>query len=225
MYLIKLFKQYYIHVNENTFDEIHNPDFATVFSSIKEATDWVRTNTTLEEYAEAVDSVTECQKYAKWMENGGIRRSFDFTNNELSRKYNNESPEEIFKWRISIDSDNIRYEDYRTWPDLYSKFNNLWSVACYSDGEYKSVRLYFTKVADYDIFKRELDLVLPYVTRFEGEYKVFDVFDRFLSEGGNSVCLYYKSDSDCYVYGRWNQKTTGDLKRCFEYLREHRYYE
>lgn len=230
MYIVCLFEQYYLRVNQANWDEIHNPHFATSFDAKKEANEWLKKNTTLSEYAKAVSAEEAIKKYDEWMKDGGIRRSFDFVNNVLSRKYNNESAEDVLEWRLTVEPDSIRYEDYATWPDLRDKFEHLWDVERYHNDDYTekflSVQLYFKPDSKYKTFKKEFGLVLPHVTRLsEDGYKTFSVFDHFLSEGGDYVELFYKTENDCYVSGRWSDKVRGSLKECFEYLKTERYYD
>jgi hypothetical protein len=229
MYFINLFQKYYMRLNESNWDEIYNPHFATSFSTKTEAHDWIVKHTNLLEYAVPVPAEESLIKYDEWMKSGGIRRTFAFVNNDLSRKYNNENAEEVLKWRLAIDSDNIRYEDYKTWPGLNQKFENLYTVEKFHNREYTetylSIKLFFKKSSKFETFKKELDLVLPSVTRIEDGYKLFSVFDRFLSEGGNSVDFCYLSDEKCKVTGRWDSVIEGSLKECFDYLLEERFYD
>lgn len=229
MFIINLFEQYYVRVNDKNWDEIFNPNYATLFKSKKEAKEWLVKNTTLEEYANVVDLKDTVEKYNEWSKNGSVRRSFDFVDNSLSRPYNNESPEEVLEWRLKVNSEQIRYDDYKTWPDLYTLFNNVYRLTEYHSDDYSkkyvSFELYFRKDSKFKEFKKEFDLILPKVTSQKNGYKDFSVFDHFLSEGGDSVDLFYKTDEDCYVAGRYTNKIKGSLKECFEYLRKERYYE
>ena len=222
MYLIQMFDRYYVRVNDGNWDEIYDPNFATSFDTKKAITQWVRKNTIYTEYAKAVDAKQAIEKHNEWAKNGSIRRTFEFVDNNLSRPYNGESAEEVLQWRLNVD-DNIRYEDYKTWPDLHQKFENLFQLQKYPD-ETLTFSLYFKQTASFENFKKEFSLALPYVTRIEKDYKVFHVFDHFLSEGGNVVDFHYKSDSKCKVVSRWNDKIVGDLKTCFDYLVAERYY-
>lgn len=229
MYIICLFEQWYVRVNPTDWDELYNPHFATLFASEKDANNWVKKNTTFAEYAKAVDSEESIKKYNEWIDKGSIRRSFALVDNTLSRKYNGESAEDVLKWRLTVEPDSIRYEDYATWPNLHQKFNNLFQIERYHRGKDEktliSLSIFFRKTAKFKVFRKELDLVLPSVTLIEDGYKIFSVFDHFLSEGGNSVKLFYKADNDCEVRGRYCNTIKGTLKDCFDYLVKNRYYE
>ncbi|RTK97764.1 MAG: hypothetical protein EKK64_00745 [Neisseriaceae bacterium] len=229
MFIICLFEKYYIRVNESNWDEIYNPNYATTFKSKKEANDWVDRNTTLKQYAQIVDSKKAIKKYDEWEKDGSIRRSFDLVDNNLSRPYAGESPEEVLKWMLEVDIDKIRYEDYKTWPDLHSLFKHIHRLdKFHSDDytkQYTSFSFYFKPDSNFEEFKKEFDLVVEKTTYEKDGYKVFDIFDRFLCEGGNSVDFFYKNDEDCYVGGRWSKQVSGSLKECFEYLKKERYYE
>lgn len=230
MYIVCLFECYYLRVNQSNWDEIFDPTFATSFKTKKEAKQWMKTNTTMSEHAQVVNAKTAIKNYTDFMKNGGIRRSFDFVNNDLSRPYKKESPEEILNWHLTIDPDELRFEDYCTWPNLYERFEHLWAVERYHNDDFtdtfSSVSLRFKKSSKYDVFKKELNLVLPHVTLVDKKgYKIFSVFDHFLAEGGNVVSLFYKTDDDCYISGRWVDKFSGTLEKCFTYLKTKRSYD
>ena len=229
MFLICLFEKYYVKVNGKKWDEIYDPNKATVFKSEKEAKNWVKTNTTFEEYAKVVNSENSINEHNEWYQNGSVRRSFDVVNNNLSRPYNGESPEEVLEWMLAVDLDQIRYKDYETWPSLFYLFKNIHRLdKFYSDDytkQYISFSFCFRPQSSFEEFKKEFDLVVKNTSYEKDGYKVFSVFDRFLSESGNSVNLFYKNDQDCYVAGRWIEQERGSLKECFEYLKKERYYE
>lgn len=235
MYIICMFEKYYVRINElnthwtATWDEIYNPHFATAFKSMAEARKWLLKNTNLIEYAVPVLQDEALEKYDKWMNAGSVRRTINFIDNNLSRKYNNESAEDVLAWRLAIEPDKMRFADYKSWPDLHQKFQNLFSVQTFHNEEYTekftSVELYFKKSANFEIFTKELNLVLPKITRIKDGYKIFNVFDRFLSEGGDSVTFCYRSDEDCMIDGRWSTRIKGSLRTCFDYLIKERYYE
>ena len=69
MFLICLFEKYYVKVNGKKWDEIYDPNKATVFKSEKEAKNWVKTNTTFEEYAKVVNSENSINEYNEWYQN------------------------------------------------------------------------------------------------------------------------------------------------------------
>ena len=58
--------------------------------------------------------------------------------------------------------DEIRYEDYKTWPHLNEKFNNLFDIERYYNKDYTetylSAQLFFKKDSTYKVFKKELPL-------------------------------------------------------------------
>jgi len=229
MFIVSLFELYYVRVNENSWDEIFNPNYATTFKTKKEANNWVERNTTFKEYAKVVDSKKTIKEYEEWQSNGSVRRTFYLVDNTLSRPYAGESPEEVLEWLLKVDKYQIRYEDSKTWPELYSLFKHIHRLNKFPDDDSKeecvSFSLSFKLDSNFEEFKKEFALIVKSTTYEKNGYKIFDVFDRFLSEGGNSVDLFYKNDNDCYVSGRWSEKVRGSLKECFEYLRKERYYE
>jgi len=188
---------YYIQLSDTHWEESLCPYVATEFKSAVAATKWSKENTTFGEYAVALEPQPEKEKFDEWVKNGMVRRRFDILNKKLSRKYNGETPEEVLAWRISVreDVDAIRYEDYKTWPDLYSVFKHLFNCSSYySKGEVgklqHSFSVYTRRDGKLDDFEKELNLILPHVTYLDDDGgKMINVFDHYLSEGGNSMSL------------------------------------
>ena len=214
---------YYVRVRQDGWDEVYNPGVATEFKTKKEAVDWSRENTTFGEYAVGLSKDKEVEKFKEWSELGMIRREFKLLDKTISRKYNNESNLEVLEWHLNK-TDEIRFEDYKTWPNLYSVFSNLWDVETYQD-KTLSFSMYVRPDSTFDKFKEELELVLQHITRLEDGYKVISVFDRFCGAGGNFATFEYKSDDDCKLCSRWNEITTGNLQEVFKVWKEDRYYE
>lgn len=213
---------YYIRINENSWDEIYNPYFATEFNSIEEALNWGRKETTFGEYIHVLSAKEEIQKYLEWTKNGSVRRTFKFLDKKISKPYNNESPIEILNWHISQQTESVLQEHYNSWPSLFTVFEHIHSLGRTMGGD-----IMFTigvkKDANFETFKKELDLILPYNTNCEDSYKVINIVDHFLCEGGNSVDLSYKDENDCKVGGMFTFVVEGTLKKCFDYIRKYRY--
>lgn len=221
---------YYVRIRDDGWEEVIDPSFASEFANKQGPLIWMKNNTTFEEYAVSLVKEKEVEKYNEWVKGGTVRRKFASLSKN-SRAYKGESPEEVLQWWVetSGDSDSeIKYDHYKTWPKPYVLFKHIHERESYYSRDYKekylSFSIYCRKTdTDYETFLKEMRLVLPHVTRVENGYKVLSVFDHFLSEGGNSVSLYYKSDDDCYV-SDWGRKKR-NLKECFEYLVKERYYE
>lgn len=225
---------YYVRCGEYSWEEILSPHVATEFKSESLAIEWSKENTTFGEYAVALDPQPEKEKFDEWVKNGMVRRKFDIVDKKLSRKYNNETPEEILAWWIAKweDKSGVRYEDYKTWPKLNSVFKHLSDCVSYYSKGYSGPLLHSFSVftgrdGKFEDFKKELDLILPHITHLnDNGDKLIDVFDHYLSESGNSVKLVAHKNGKFSVEGRYDTPIkNSDLEKCFEYLRQERYYE
>lgn len=170
------------------------------------------------------------------LEEGVPMREFPIKAN-LSRPFNGEDANGVLKWWIQYGKDycehgdgRISYEDYRTWPELYSVCDHIWSKACFVSHDYSetylSFQIYTRRDGKYGDFKRELMKVLPHVTYVDDDgNKVLPIFDHFLSEHGNSVSLVITGKDKAKVVGRYDSRVEGSLRDCFDYMRRERYYE
>jgi len=226
-------RSYYIRDNQNgTWYEIYTPYEATTFTSRKKAKDWVKTNTTLEEYSKICKKADEIVKFDEWAKNGFVRRSFDVVDNNLSRPYNNESPDEVLAWRIaySMSSEDVRYRDYKTWPDLYSIFKCLNSINLYGDNKGKdllSFSMAVRKDTEFSVFCEELNKIVDKVTFLDEDGdKVIDIFDHKLGYGGDTVSFVIHKNGKYSIKSTWiYQVERVSLERAFEYWKAYRYYE
>lgn len=219
---------YYIRCEP--FQELYNPEFATEFKTKKAAIDWSKENSTLSEYAVALDKDKEIKKFQAWCKDGMIRCNRELVNKEISRKYEGEDKYKVLEWWISrINEDaSVRFEDYKTWPHLFQVFTNLHGVESYRGNKdtksYISFQMSCKPDADFQTFKEELELVLPIINYLNKEYKTISIFDHGLSEV-DTYYFYYKDDKDCYIKGRWSEKVKGTLEEVFKYWKKELYYE
>lgn len=225
---------FYVRIGQTSWDEILDPRQATLFSSEKEALDWDKNNTTFSEHMLIQNAEKAIKDFEEKLSKGWVRRTINLVDNNFSRPYNNESPEEILKWQIRAkklkDDDSIRSEDYKTWPSLYEVFNYLFSVVAYWNEDDTDISVSVDiavrpKKADFETFKKELLLALPYITKIEKGYKVIDIFDDGLCADGGAY-FYYKNSSDCYIeeWGGNNKHKFHSLDSCFEWWKKNRPY-
>ena len=134
---------YFVQVLKNKWNEIYDPEFATTFASKESALNWSKENTTMGEYAVVLNRDRQLTKFKRWAASGMIRRKFDVVNKKISRPYNGETPLEILNWYVSYkqDADNVRYEDYETWPDLYTVYKHIWGIQTYDEKDYSKTYL------------------------------------------------------------------------------------
>jgi hypothetical protein len=240
MYLLTLdFQQglpYYIRINDDgSWDEIYNPEFATEFPDAKDAVSWGAKNTTFGEYVKSVDKQEALEFWHKWISEGTVRRHFEPLSN-LSRKYDPKKDDKyaVLEWRyqLQLTGEDVRYEDYKTWPDLFSIFDCLWSVETYYDHKDREKRLVTFQIAvrpetTFQQFQDDLNLILDKITYIDKEGgKKLSIMDHYCGEGGNFACLYLYPDGQAEVgssYHSMTQKTS--LENAFNYIKKHRYYD
>lgn len=229
---------YYVRVVDNTtFEEVYDPQFATKFNTKKEAQQWIDVSSSMKEYSKIVDLVESVKNYAIWCNNGTVRRTLTCINRTTSRPYNNEPIDEVIDWWIyeKNNDDEIDYEDYKTWPHLYSMSKHLWDVEAYCsfdyDCEQRSItfQLYTRKSGKFEEFENELKRVINKVThKDEDGFLVFPIFDHYLCVNGNSVSLLIHPETkQVKLSGRWsydNREFT-TLEDAFNYLKRERWYE
>ena len=127
----------YIDCNgdNHTYRNLYDPKEASVFNTKKEALKWATENIAdSKDYIEAVTRSKAITTFNEWLSNGMLHHIKDKINPSLSRPYNNEDRIEVLNWWIEVEStpeDRVRYEDYQTWPELYSKFKYIFSIDSY----------------------------------------------------------------------------------------------
>lgn len=234
---------FYCRLNEqdNVMELIWNPDYATKFSSKQKAKDFINKYipqngiSAREKIVLLKGAKTKFNKWVKTIQTGGILNTYNIKS-FLSKPYQGENKYKVLQWWIDIHKDDtidlIDYKHYETWPNLYELFDHIFNVQEYCDTEdyskkYLSFSIRVNKNSRYQTFKKEIDLILPHITFIDDKNsKIIDIFDRYLSEGGNSVYLHAHTDGKFSVKGRYNtiiEKTI--LKKCFEYLKRERYYD
>lgn len=220
-------------VDKESFTEIYNPEFATIFSTKKEAQDWINYSSPMKKYSKVVDYKKSVKEYQEWYKSGTPRRTLGCINRSMSRPYNNDSLDVVIDWWIyySSNDDLIDYEDFGTWPKLYSLTKHIHDVSGYHSKDYKELYitfdLYTSRDGNFEEFEAELNRIIHKVTYKDEEgYLIFPIFDHYLSEGGNSVSLLFHPDiKKVKIGGRWHKGEYSSLADAFEYLRKERYYE
>lgn len=225
---------YYVRTgNGDTFEEIYDPKFATQFASEIEAQRWINTWSSMKSVSTVVSREDSICKFEEWAKGGMVRRTFACINRTMSRKYNNEPLAEVVDWWIyaTTNEDEIEFEDYETWPYLYSISKHLYEVQSYSSRDFETVditfQIYTSQNGNFEEFQGELNLVLDKVTlKDEDGFLILPIFDHYLSEGGNSVSLMIHPETrKVKVEGRWEEEEFSSLEEAFEFIKRERYYE
>jgi hypothetical protein len=228
---------YYVRlVDDKTFEEIYNPKFATQFSGKAKAKRWVDTYSPMADNSKIVETADAIEQFEKWVNSGTIRRTLSCINTSKSRPYNNESVDEVIDWWIytTENEDEIKYEHYKTWPELYEISSHLFSIEQYHDSkDYSDIsttfQVYTGKEGKFKQFELELGKVMDKVTfKDEEGYLIFPIFDHYRSEHGNSVSLLIHPETKKVKIGggySWNENEFSSLKGAFEYMRRERWYE
>ena len=241
-YIIKHdFKQivpYYVKlVDDKEFQEIYNPKFATQFNTKNEAMKWIKESSSMSDHSKVIESADAIQEFEKWMNNGMLRRTLSCINKTMSRPYNNETVDEVIDWWIyqKHNDDEIKYEHYQTWPNLYNITNHLWDVEAYWNSNctelFITFQIFTPKDGNFNDFEEELNQVIDKVTYKDDEgYLIFPVFDHYFCEHGDKVFLLIHPETKrikidgSYLWNKnWNEFDS--LKDAFEYLKKERYYE
>lgn len=222
-------------VDDTTFDEVYDPRFATQFKTKKEAQEWIDVSSSMKKYSKVVDFAEHLLKYEEWFNSGTVRRSLSCINRTMSRQYNNESLEEVIDWWIYQENndDEIDFEDYKTWPHLYSISKHLWGVNGYHSSDYKELyvtfEIYTRQNGNFDEFQNELNMILNKVTyKNEDGYPILPIFDHYLSEHGDSVSLLIHPETQqVKIEGRYsyNNQEFSSLEKAFNYMKKERYYD
>lgn len=208
----------------------HDPRLADLFNTKKEA----------QEFARKFDyktNIEDADKHFKKFEKATyVYRRIPFVDNTKSIKYDPliHSNLDVLNFFIDYRTGNekaVRYEDYTTWPQIWSVFKYLWEVQQYNSKDYKSRYTTFSlcvrrdKSPTFEEFKKEFELVKDHCTYMsEDGYKVFPIFDKDLSEWGTRY-LYYKDDLDCKIVESMWQEHEGSLEKCYNLMLSRFYYE
>lgn len=211
----------------------HRPGDALVFSDESQAREWAQTYLTDPKLVVPVGMHSAWEEFEQWIELGYPCGQLGMKNLEMSRKYNDESPEEVLKWHVwnqRYGDQHVAYEDYETWPDLHGVFDHLFGVRGFYSDDYSSIAvtasICASRDSNFEDFKRELDVALPYVDYIDEETgaKIIDIFDHYLSEFGNSVNLLVHKNGQWEVVGS-EEHGPSDPEDVFNFIRAYRYYE
>jgi hypothetical protein len=230
----------YFKFNDKNYELVLDPSMATEFANQEEAISLLTDKTsTCVEQIKVFDLKGAKAKFAKWAKASFSLGERSYLNKSLSRKYDpqKDTVNDVidWHWKKSLeDEDLIRYEDYKSWPKLWSVTKNIWDVTGYEDYKkgkhFQTFSLVFRRDDQFEAFKKEIDYILKNfeITCKDEKGNIrFDVFDHYLSEGGNTVS-FYKINKNKWEVRPWGSVcstiVSGDLKTCFEYLKKERYY-
>ena len=109
-------------------------------------------------------------------------------------------------------------------------YTHLWSIQKYHDEkDFDKTNITFqmntNRSGKLSKFKEELNLILPYITLKEGDYKVVNIIDHNLGESGDFASFLYKDDNDCKIDGRYGSIISGNIRQVFDYWKKERYYK
>jgi len=227
MYIIKSFERYYIRDDGKFLIETYNPNLATIFNTVEDANDFSLC-CNAREYFEVVELEKEISTYNKWMSKGMIRRRLQKIDRKVSRKYNGEGIKDIIKFFISQQKNEnlISYNDYKTWPELYTKSKHLVSV-----DRYEKDKICFTikipKNGELRNFRDEIELCIPFTTYIEDGYYVFSIMDHELNQfESRYLCVNEELTHGFIMNSRHSLIYDKDiLENCFSYMKYRFYYE
>ena len=231
--------KYYIRHDNNKYEELYNPRQASTFKTKKAASEWVNRFTTYSEYTKVVKKADAIKSFDAWLNSGGVRRELPLVDTTVSRPYNNEDADGVLDWwfeyadsYVKARDSAVKYEDYRTWPKLYSVFDCLFGLDFFktSDraGLVYSVSIAVRKDTTFETFEEEFHKVVDRTTQLDEEdgSKILGVFDHFLSEGGNTVYFHVHADGNYELRGHWGRVLvkSKNLEEVFKVWQRERYY-
>lgn len=224
----------YLSSEDEHFCAYLNPAFAKQFLSEEEARNFIALNWVPFENKTVELCVVELDcaihDYHE-LTRTGMKTDFfrPFKDHKRSRPYDGEDSSDILKWWMeyhkNIFNRSIAYEDLRTWPKLYSVFEHIFGVVNV-DGEL-TIEMRVNSDSNFQTFKKELELALPYITLKDEGDKVIHVVDYRLCVGGRHPNFYIRSiDGECYFEDHPSIRAEiadicGNLKTVFEYWRQH----
>lgn len=227
---------YYVRlVDQETFQEVYNPRFASQFKTEEDAASWVSIFSPMQNYSEVVKLENALQRYKKFISGETVRRTLACVNTSMSRPYAGESLREAIEWweyQKKHDRE-IKFEHYQTWPKLYQLSKHLWDVCSYHGRDYSesfiTFQIFTNRQGNFKEFAEELNMVMEKVTyKDEDGYLIFPVFDHFLSEHGNNVSLQVHPETGkVRIEGRHyrNGVEFESLEDAFNFIKKERYYE
>lgn len=223
----------YAKYNATDWNVVIGPDNASTFKTKKEAIRARKSNES-SELSVTIRYGQAKKEYDDWIANGSILQTRESLDKVNSRKYNNESPEKVLDWRLyhAENEHKISYDDYKTWPHLYDVFSHLWSVNRYiphndNDPYELTIQISTRRDSSFDKFEKEVNLAYNHITMCHDGFKIYDILDHYLSEGGRSATLCYDRDkNEAYLNERYGGESKhGTLKEIFELMKVDNYYE
>ncbi len=230
---------YYVRViDTETFEEIYNPNFATLFNTKEDALKFINTYSTLPQYSEVVKSEDAIDAYDKWVKSGAVRRTFKCINTTKSRPYNGESLDELIDWwvYVRLNRNQIKTEHHVTWPELYKKSKHLFEVNASRNLDYSEIyisfQIYTSQNGKFEEFNEDLNRVMDKATLKDDDgYLIFPIME---SEGHHWDRLFIHPETKQVKIGVHRCSSSGllfigtefsSLEDAFNYMKEERYYD
>lgn len=214
-------------VNDNgSVSTYHDPNMATVFRTKKIAK-------TLSDKLDLDTVIVNSGDHKEMFENCTFKyREIKTIDESLNVPFNDDmSLEDVIEWNIKYRKVGERSVTQDIFDSYHFKIhdlsNHIWDLTGYNDKDYNLIvtfSVYTNRDGDFDKFKADLDLILDKVElKNEDGYLKLPIFDHELNQYEQRF-LYYKSDTDCKVGGRYD-KYTGSLNYCFDRMKKDYYYE
>lgn len=231
MYVIQIFDDYWIRDGDGQVEEIHDLEAATQFKTKKAAKEVVN-SITHAEYCKIKKLSDELPTFLEWKQDGMVRRELPKIS-KMSRKYNKEGLKEVIAFhKYHRDhEDEIRSEDWRTWPNVGHFLECFYDMERYNSEDYATTtdtfKVKVERTAEYKTFKKELKLLLPHITHIDKDgFATMSIFDHELSFHETRYFLYDKDKDEHHIKNHYGRMLfTGTMKQCFEEIRARYYYE
>lgn len=230
-YVIQSFDKYFIKDKGNMLEEIYDLYHATVYDSVHDAKN-ICASCAYFKHFKILKYDTVKKEFDKWTAGGMVRRQLSKIDKKMSRKYNGEPLEEVIKFFIyhHANEDKVRYQDYRTWPDLFLLSKMLMKTEKYSNRDFSEFWITFNIAVKRDLslseFKQDLGLALKYATYKKNGFYVFSIMDHELSSYECRYLYVHESEDRAQIVNHKERiKFEGSLEECFGEIKTKYYYE
>mgnify|MGYP005851136987 CR=1 FL=1 len=245
--ILESFDRYYVRTHDDgSWDEVYDPNAATVFSSKKKAVEWAKECTTMEKYILPITDIdTRIKEFDEWVSNGMVCRTVPALNKKYNILFNSTKHDrmDVLKWLYNFSADpefehTITQEVYSSWNNVkYSNmFQHFRDMNAYEYAErYVSFSISVAPDSKFESFKEEIDLLL---NNFEFDFLddngnlVIDITDNDLSETRSPFLVMIDRANNTWAlidrrYNSNNNYKVGPttLEQCFNFMRKYWYYD
>lgn len=229
-------KREYLGEIDDMIVTYHSPYNAKQFKSKVAAQQWIKDTVSTFEHDKLVieDYDFNVRYYEAATEQGLIYRKVQKRDKTHDIPYNKEIHKsiDVFNWRVEHIRNNSTYANYSTWPELFTEYECLFHVGGTFDLNINDYLIYVEMCVrpdtKFETFKEEFLLGDTVNNRVVDEKKVVKIFDRFLSEYGDTLAFHYNLDDNVFEFKRYRtsvEERFTSLEKAFDWWKKERYYD